>query len=110
MSEPSAKPEMRSQSNPRGARSHALAAALLAAGLLCVAGGANAQGGTSADPRVGLSAGWHDAGEAIRNLELVSHSDRPAGFFNPENMGDFAFLNGDMAFSGSTVFIGGYAG
>jgi hypothetical protein len=82
----------------------------LAASLLAVTAATAGAQGTSADPRVGLRAGWHDAGEASRNLELVSHSDRPAGFFNPQNMGDFAFLNGDMAFSGSTVFIGGYAG
>jgi len=95
----------------RGARPPAvLAAALLAAALALPAARAGAQGGTSADPRVGLRAGWHDAGEAIRNLELVSHTDRPAGFFNPDNMGDFGVINADLAFSGSNVFIGGYHG
>jgi len=92
---------MRSQPKLRGV----LAASLLAA----TAATAGAQG-TSADPRVGLRAGWHDAGEAIRNLELVSHTDRPAGFFNPNNPGDFGVINADIAFSGSTVFIGGYNG
>ena len=92
---------MRSQPKLRGV----LAASLLAA----TAATAGAQG-TPADPRVGLRAGWHDAGEAIRNLELVSHTDRPAGFFNPNNPGDFGVINADIAFSGSTVFIGGYNG
>ncbi|MGB0514253.1 MAG: DUF305 domain-containing protein, partial [Wenzhouxiangellaceae bacterium] len=39
----------------------------------------------SSDPRAGLSAGLHDAGEAIWNLELVSVLPRPAGFFDPSN-------------------------
>ncbi|HEV7586600.1 MAG TPA: hypothetical protein VGO40_00625, partial [Longimicrobium sp.] len=82
----------------------------LAACLLAVTAAAAGAQGTSADPRVGLRAGWHDAGEAIRNLELVSHTDRPAGFFNPDNMGDFGFINADIAFSGSNVFVGGYNG
>ena len=36
------------------------------------------------DPRVGLKAGLHDAGVAIRNLELVAHLPKPAGFFDPK--------------------------
>src|SRR6185436_8556645 len=106
LSDPSAKPEMSSQPMVRARWT----AALVAAGLAFSAAPGGAQGGTSADPRVGLRAGWHDAGEAIRNLELVSHTDRPAGFFNPNNMGDFGVINGDLAFSGSTVFLGGYNG
>ncbi len=39
----------------------------------------------SSDPRVGLKAGLHDAGTAIRNLELVSSVERPQGFFDPKN-------------------------
>ncbi|MFL5384009.1 MAG: LVIVD repeat-containing protein [Longimicrobiaceae bacterium] len=87
-------------------RTAALAAALLAAGVAS----AQAQGGTSADPRVGLKPGWSDAGQAIRNLELVSHRDRPQGFSNPSNGGDFAFLNADMAFVGNRLFLGGFNG
>jgi hypothetical protein len=86
----------------------AFVTALVAAGVVAAAPAA-AQG-TSTDPRVGLRAGWHDAAEAISNLELVSHSDRPAGFFNPANMGDFGFINADIAMSGNHVFIGGYNG
>jgi hypothetical protein len=36
------------------------------------------------DPRVGLKAGLHDAGVAVRNLELVAHMPKPPGFFDPK--------------------------
>jgi hypothetical protein len=36
------------------------------------------------DPRVGLKAGLHDAGVAVRNLELVAHLPKPPGFFDPK--------------------------
>jgi hypothetical protein len=35
------------------------------------------------DPRVGLKAGLHDAGEAARNMERVAHLPKPDGFFDP---------------------------
>jgi hypothetical protein len=35
------------------------------------------------DPRVGLEPGIRDAGQAIRNLELVSSLPKPPGFFEP---------------------------
>jgi len=41
--------------------------------------------GYSTDPRVGLEAGFRDAGEAILNLELVAALPKPRGFFDPEN-------------------------
>jgi len=41
--------------------------------------------GYSADPRVGLAAGLHDAGEAAWNLELLAALPKPDGFFDPEN-------------------------
>ncbi|MDP6609896.1 MAG: hypothetical protein QF463_12575 [Vicinamibacterales bacterium] len=37
-----------------------------------------------ADPRVGLAAGFQDAGEAARNMELVVNLAKPEGFFDPE--------------------------
>jgi hypothetical protein len=40
--------------------------------------------GNMNDPRVGLKAGLHDAGVAVRNLELVAHMPKPPGFFDPE--------------------------
>jgi len=36
------------------------------------------------DPRVGLKAGLHDAGQAAKNMELVSSTPRPEGFFDPK--------------------------
>jgi len=36
------------------------------------------------DPRVGLAAGFRDAGTAARNMELVLNLPKPAGFFDPE--------------------------
>ena len=60
------------------------AAALLSCGIAMI--GAQSRGATTGkpDPRVGLKAGVRDAGQAIRNLELVSSLGKPAGFFNPE--------------------------
>ncbi|MEO9971013.1 MAG: DUF305 domain-containing protein [Hyphomonadaceae bacterium] len=39
----------------------------------------------SDDGRVGLSAGFDNAGEAISNLALLASLPKPAGFFDPEN-------------------------
>ena len=36
------------------------------------------------DPRVRLKAGFRDAGEAARNLELVASLPKPEGFFDPK--------------------------
>lgn len=41
--------------------------------------------GLSTDPRVGLKAGFRDAGEAALNLTLIKTLPRPNGFFDPEN-------------------------
>ena len=74
-------------------------------------GQANAQAKPSTtDPRFSLRGGWNDAQEAISNLSLVSHRNRPEGFFNASNAGDFAFVNSDLAFDGKFAFIGGYHG
>jgi hypothetical protein len=62
------------------------------------------------DPRIGLRPGYTDAGEAARNLELVGHAQRLPNFGNPQNLGDFAFLNGDLAFKGNLAFQGGFNG
>jgi hypothetical protein len=71
--------------------------------------GAQAKASTT-DPRYGLRGGWNDAQEAISNLALVAHRNRPDGFFNPNDAGDFAFVNADLVFSGRHAFIGGYHG
>ncbi len=77
------------------------------------AGEINAQTNSSLnpdDPRVGLRAGWMNAGISGRNLEKVAHVPRPDDFVNPDNPGDFSLANTDLAFSGDYVFLGGYNG
>ncbi len=85
---------------------------VLAGSLLAATAGA--QGDSVAishdDPRIGLRAGYQDAAEVGRNLELVGHSARPQNFGNAQNLGDFAFLNGDLAFKGNLAFQGGFNG
>jgi hypothetical protein len=39
----------------------------------------------SADPRVGLKPGLHDAGVAARNMELMTTLGKAKGFFDPKN-------------------------
>ncbi len=39
------------------------------------------------DPRVGLKPGFHDAGQAARNMELVVMVPKPEGFFDPKAPG-----------------------
>ena len=39
--------------------------------------------GLSPDPRVGLAAGFEDAGQAASNMALVATRAKPAGFFDP---------------------------
>jgi hypothetical protein len=56
-----------------------VAAAVL---FLGIEGGAQ-QRPASQDPRVGLKAGLHDAGEASRNMEHIASMPRPDGFFDP---------------------------
>ncbi len=62
------------------------------------------------DPRIGLRAGWLDAGEAIHNMKLVSSTARPDGFFDPKNPGSFRVMNSDLAFKGNLAFQGSFNG
>jgi hypothetical protein len=63
------------------------------------------------DPRVGLRAGWgNDAESARRNLELVATRPRARILWNPENPGEEAFKNTDLAFAGNLLFQGNYSG
>ena len=94
----------------------------------------------SADPRVGLAAGFRDAGEAIWHLQLNNSLPKPDGFFDPLNPaalpparlrelaadnGDLAaddapsdrarpslldFANTDLAFAGDLMVVGNYHG
>jgi hypothetical protein len=100
-------------------RSPARKSLLHVGNLLALAGSlfaatAGAQGDSVAinhdDPRIGLRAGYTDAAEAARNLVLIGHAQRLPNFGNPQNLGDFAFLNGDLAFKGNYVYQGGFNG
>jgi hypothetical protein len=64
----------------------------------------------SPDPRVGLRAGWFDAGEAIWNLRMISTTPPSANFMNASTPGDARLKNSDLAFSGNIVFQGNYSG
>ncbi|HET7458136.1 MAG TPA: hypothetical protein VFJ74_10840 [Gemmatimonadaceae bacterium] len=97
--------------------------AATAAAMLCTAAAASiaapraarAQNDSSAaarstDPRVGLGAGYENAKEAARSMRLVAHRDRPDAFVNKADLGDFGYINGDLAFKGKYAFQGGYNG
>ncbi|MBI3403687.1 MAG: hypothetical protein HY048_19915 [Acidobacteria bacterium] len=92
------------------------------------------------DPRIGLKAGLHDAGEAARNMERIASLPKPDGFFDPKAPGgtpippepppdappppppnpnapfnpalanQLGFANSDLAFSGNHVFMGSFHG
>ncbi|MFG2099852.1 LVIVD repeat-containing protein [Micromonospora echinaurantiaca] len=62
------------------------------------------------DPRIDLGAGWLDAQSASSNLDLLAHHDKPAGFVNPANPGDFGFAGSDLAFGGTHAFMGNFNG
>ena len=67
-------------------------------------------GGTPVrDARVGLKAGWWDAGTASWNMRLVSTSKPPAEF-TPTDPGDFDFMNSDLAFKGNYLIQGNFQG
>lgn len=62
------------------------------------------------DPRVGLKPGLHDAGVALRGLELVAAAKKPAEFDDPKGPGSFLYANSDLAFRGDYVFQGNFHG
>src|SRR5919198_1302205 len=89
------------------------------------------------DPRVGLKAGFRDAGEAARNIERIAALPKPEGFFDPKApaggptpperdpkepepdpnappdprfVAMLSFANSDLAFSGNHLFIGSFNG
>lgn len=92
--------------------------------------------GLSPDPRVNLSAGYDNAGQASLNMELVAALPKPEGFYDPANpqglpmsrlteAGEEAseedeeaeprpslldFANTDLAFSGDVLIAGNYHG
>ncbi len=64
----------------------------------------------SPDPRVGLKAGWMDAGEAAWNLRVVSKTPPSSSFYNPDSPGDRRLVNSDLAFMGRYAIQGNYSG
>src|SRR3712207_1139188 len=84
------------------ARHHSVAGAGSAANMSAAA--------PSPDPRVGLRAGWFDAGQAIWNLGLVSTTRPSEQFINMSTPGDARLTNSDLAFLGNYVFQGNYSG
>ena len=66
--------------------------------------------GATPDPRVGLRAGWWNAGEALWNLRLVSTTPPAKEFILPEEPGANAVTNSDLSFKGPYVFQGNYSG
>jgi hypothetical protein len=64
----------------------------------------------SPDPRVGLKAGWFDAGAAAWNLRLASNTPPSSAFINRSTPGDRSLVNSDLAFTGNYVIQGNYSG
>jgi len=93
----------------------------------------------ASDPRIGLKAGFADAGEASSNMTLVSNVAKPDGFFDPRQPAGLAmpaeaghpsgvapttppgappvspadglnFANSDLAFRGTHLFMGSFHG
>src|SRR5689334_21911773 len=64
----------------------------------------------SPDPRVGLRAGWMDAGEATWNLTVVAKQPPSEAFINPSTPGDRRLINSDLAFTRNYVIQGNYSG
>ncbi|MDQ3698425.1 MAG: hypothetical protein M3373_10455 [Gemmatimonadota bacterium] len=96
-----------------------LVSGLLALSVLSVAACATATTSPTADmspaargpdPRVGLRAGWMDAGEAVWNLRVVSKTPPSESFINQSTPGDRRLTNSDLAFVGNYVIQGNYSG
>jgi len=64
----------------------------------------------SPDPRVGLKAGWFNAGTAAWNLRLVSNTPPSSAFINKSTPGDRSLVNSDLAFTGQYAIQGNYSG
>ncbi len=85
-----------------GFRALAIAGLILAMAAIPAAAQQKTKTTPTPDPREGLTAGLHDAGEAIWNLKMLSATPSP---------GPFALnTNSDLAFSGDLVYQGNYNG
>jgi len=113
----------------------ALTGTLLACGIAAATAQQRQAAASKPDPRVGLKAGIRDAGQAIRNMELVASLPKPDGFFDPAKpLGNptapeppdgqtpqrppfdpatanrLDFSNSDLAFDGHHLFMGSFHG
>ncbi|MFT5142866.1 MAG: hypothetical protein ACI80V_001594 [Rhodothermales bacterium] len=61
------------------------------------------------DPRIGLKAGLHDAGEAAKGVTLLANMPKPVGF-RDEVLTGGSVTNSDLAFQGDYAYIGNYRG
>jgi hypothetical protein len=94
-----------------GAASRRWTAALALFGVACATNTSNVSTAPpSPDPRVGLRAGWFNAGQASWNLKLVSNTPPSESFINPSTPGDRRLVNSDLAFSGKYAIQGNYSG
>ena len=98
---------MRTSSTPVRWRRRALAAAgaLVLGTSLFAATSASAE---EDDPREGLAPGYHDAGEAMSNIEWLAKLPRVAPF--DAAPGNFGFVNSDLAFTGDNAIVGNFNG
>ena len=100
--------------SPRTARRRPRGRLLVVLGTLLLAAAATSAAladlPSTTDPRATLSPGLSNAGVAANGVELLAHRDKPAGFFNPANPGDFGFVNSDLAFEGDHAFVGNFNG
>src|SRR5258708_5395470 len=62
------------------------------------------------DPRIGLKAGWFNAGEAAWNMRLVSTTPPSPQFVNRDTAGDFKYINSDLTIRGNYVIQGNFNG
>jgi hypothetical protein len=81
----------------------------LAAAAMVVVSGWQVAAQQAPDPRVGLKPGLTDAGVAAKNLELIKNIPKPENFGDPMS-GSLNFANSDIAFKGSTLFLGNFYG
>ncbi len=64
----------------------------------------------TSDPRIGLSAGLDNAGQAARNVRLLSHTPLTEAFVTTAASGGGSVRNTDFAFQGDLAFMGNYGG
>ncbi|MGY0004102.1 LVIVD repeat-containing protein [Micromonospora sp. I033] len=83
---------------------------LIAAGVLLAGTLPGTASAAEPDPRIGLGGGWLDAQSAVSNLEHLAHRDKPAGFVDPANPGNFSYVASDLAFGDKYAFLGNYNG